>query len=1031
MRKTALFLVFVMLMSLFALPMGATAASSLNPYAGFSTASFDEVSGTPKSTSGKVATMGKMTLTYKNIDFGASSPESVTLEIANDPSYTDQVVELYVDKVGGNPFATFTVKTGTGWSNITTFKSNIKVDISGVHTVYLVTAAKAADYYNMAFRMALTGDAVYKEYNQDNNVYSDIKDSPYRREINMMHDLGLMLKKEGEKFYPGHPVKRGDFANIIHNMMQNISVSDAKEIVFPDVPEKSEYFESVSFASSMGYISGYPDGTFRPDNFIQVSEATKILCKILGYEYYAEDKGGFESGYLTIAERFGLFEGIDKTAVLTNESMACLIYNAVRADFYEPNRFSDDGVGYVKNEDGILSTTMNVYREEGVISANNITSLAVSETKFDKNHVSINGENYIVGDSDARVLLGYECEVFYRKDGENRTILAIAPMENVEVTELNSRDDDITYIGTDKITYFKNTGSEKEIKMEKPYIIYNGMSIDKKLSELVTADTFRGKLKYVENSGDVNVLFIENYVNIEVGGINIAERTIYDNISQKSYKYPEDNDYVYFEKQGEPIPISDVVVGDVAMVYEGKDKNGRRFARFVLSNDVVSGTVSTIMDGAAVIDGIDYEIAPECDETITAGKQGNFKVNAYREIVTLSDSANTSRKTSWLMETGISGARTMSQEILIKVLDEDNVVREYSMADKGYLDGIKYEDGEVAITDAMLNNPIGYILDAEGKVRQLDTVVSNETGETDEKNEKDCLEYVDGYTDPNNTASSVKYWDWNATGRTLTSTGKGTPVNDYILAKDAKILLQPRGAVSAEDYKWTTSLGSQVEWALIYSFDKDSGYADILVKTNSAGDKTSSYVVSEVIETLDSEGDPRTALVLLTANDEVTYYISDRNPADMEVVKALSCGDYIRGNVFGGDIRNIEIIRLANNEKELTYGADQKLEAVIHKESDNQGKITSGSTAERYVLGRVIERDGDYVRIERMTSGYKEFVYLGGINGMEYTKTSRGNISVENNVSKSNIGNNDVVLFVFVNTGTKVFYIVDKADDDI
>ena len=48
---------------------------------------------------------------------------------------------------------------------------------------------------------------------------------------------------------------------------------------FPDVTEEHSLYESVTFAEKNEIIVGYPDGTFRPDDLINRAEFTKILMK--------------------------------------------------------------------------------------------------------------------------------------------------------------------------------------------------------------------------------------------------------------------------------------------------------------------------------------------------------------------------------------------------------------------------------------------------------------------------------------------------------------------------------------------------------------------------------------------------------------------------------------------------------------------------------------------------------------------------------------------------------------------------------
>jgi hypothetical protein len=46
---------------------------------------------------------------------------------------------------------------------------------------------------------------------------------------------------------------------------------------FPDVPENTEYYGAVEYMVGKGVIQGYPDGSFKPDKPINRAEALKVL----------------------------------------------------------------------------------------------------------------------------------------------------------------------------------------------------------------------------------------------------------------------------------------------------------------------------------------------------------------------------------------------------------------------------------------------------------------------------------------------------------------------------------------------------------------------------------------------------------------------------------------------------------------------------------------------------------------------------------------------------------------------------------
>lgn len=64
-------------------------------------------------------------------------------------------------------------------------------------------------------------------------------------------------------------------------------VSFAKS--FTDVPSTASYGEAVNVLSELGIISGYEDGTFKPDSNITRAEMCAVICRALGIDRDADE----------------------------------------------------------------------------------------------------------------------------------------------------------------------------------------------------------------------------------------------------------------------------------------------------------------------------------------------------------------------------------------------------------------------------------------------------------------------------------------------------------------------------------------------------------------------------------------------------------------------------------------------------------------------------------------------------------------------------------------------------------------------
>ena len=68
-----------------------------------------------------------------------------------------------------------------------------------------------------------------------------------------------------------------------------------------------------------------------PENGVTAQEAIKIIVNLLGYSPFAESNGGYPSGYLKTASRYGILKDmtLDFEKTIIREEVATLIDNAL------------------------------------------------------------------------------------------------------------------------------------------------------------------------------------------------------------------------------------------------------------------------------------------------------------------------------------------------------------------------------------------------------------------------------------------------------------------------------------------------------------------------------------------------------------------------------------------------------------------------------------------------------------------------------------------------------------------------------
>ncbi len=115
----------------------------------------------------------------------------------------------------------------------------------------------------------------------DSTGFSDVPAShPYAEAVKFVREQGIATGSGG-KFRPNDTVTRGEILKMAFNGAVRALSSDSNQY-FSDVPPSNEFFAYVNTARDMKAVSGYSDGTFRPNAPVTRAEALKIVLGIFG-----------------------------------------------------------------------------------------------------------------------------------------------------------------------------------------------------------------------------------------------------------------------------------------------------------------------------------------------------------------------------------------------------------------------------------------------------------------------------------------------------------------------------------------------------------------------------------------------------------------------------------------------------------------------------------------------------------------------------------------------------------------------------
>lgn len=98
--------------------------------------------------------------------------------------------------------------------------------------------------------------------------------------------MGVIVGYSDNTFRPDNFITRAEFVTILNKYF---GFDELAEIGFLDVPENAWYRAQIQKAVMQGYIRGYDDNRFRPDEYITRNDAAVIVAKLLDVELLTEN----------------------------------------------------------------------------------------------------------------------------------------------------------------------------------------------------------------------------------------------------------------------------------------------------------------------------------------------------------------------------------------------------------------------------------------------------------------------------------------------------------------------------------------------------------------------------------------------------------------------------------------------------------------------------------------------------------------------------------------------------------------------
>ena len=866
----------------------------------------------------------------------------------------------------------------------------------------------------------------------------DAQSSQYDAAVKKLCALGFAEMDDHGQFYPENEMTRAEFTVMAVRVtgFEAMAQFANEKAVFEDVRNDLWYAPYIAYAAEQKIISGDGRNRFYPDETITYTEAMKILVSAMGYRDLAESQGGYPQGYMGFANQQNLGRGVSvqHNQKITRGEAARICLNALDGQVLIDTTASMNEKTIEKVD---LMEYLGLQEARAVVIQSGRASL---QTITDYDERKIIFSDGVVCDRnglDTAEYLGYQVEYIYREndDADLPALLYIEKTSKNQEVEIIAQD--IIEVGSNYIVAETEDGRRKSYTFSNgAHILLNNRPIEDFSYALLQPEL--GLIKLLANAGnDYNVIFIQSYVNIFVGGMQAADSIIYDkyDMNKQANLSEEDTDVVKIENaDGTAAAFKDIAVNDVVSVFAGQ---GGAYIRAVRNTAKIEGTVTAVRDeGEFSIDGTTYEMTTEllrliqnpdieldmlrAGDKITAHLDCRGYVAAYK--------VGFSTEKSFAYMKSYKYVEEEEEAVLIKLFTAKGEHLRLYCADSVTIDGTKAKNADkvfgrlesLGINDGL----IVYQTNADGQITYIDTPQKGEreTGNT-------LFKTHTGYSYANGS-----YADLGENSK-LTYKDKMMSFDMKILVKgDTPIFQIPSSDIAAadEDYFAVRTAGDYTNDTQLhldaYQLNPDSYYTDAIVVYSNAASSVSvsiesnPVVVKSVYEAVvDDEPmicieavSDSSVITLYPNNDKVFTNIKGRGKKDatgtVYTYKSFRPGDVFRYKKMpNGRVGAVEMLigtvgeRTGDGslEKETAYTEESKKFAQmrfacrnVYGKSDGIIKLTNKKPA-------LVAKD-EFYGLEMHKAGSYKIIYVdlktkeirkGTIDDIKGWKTNGGEYS--------------------------------------
>ena len=229
------------------------------------------------------------------------------------------------------------------------------------------------------------------------------------KQINSFIEKGIASPYKDGTFKPDKAITRAEIAAMVNKAF---GLVEKTETNFKDVKAEDSYYSDMAIAKKAGYLTGFPDGSVKPDSGMSRQEYAIIISRLLklDIELYLEEADkfkdaahipGWSKGAIGAAVKFGYMNGLpgdifDPAGSITRGQAVAVLercyLDRIKVAYDKPGRYSAKTVG-----GSVAINASDVVLEDTTITGNLVIGEGVGDGNVRLRNVVVKGKTIVRG----------------------------------------------------------------------------------------------------------------------------------------------------------------------------------------------------------------------------------------------------------------------------------------------------------------------------------------------------------------------------------------------------------------------------------------------------------------------------------------------------------------------------------------------------------------------------------------------------------------------------------------------------------